>query len=97
LGSKSKRLTENCRLKKICRKTDILRAIVRYCSLERDHPLTGTQSRSLDVGARVCWSENEKDQGTVVKKSWSGVTLKWDNREEQSIMHNDMQMVFLIR
>jgi hypothetical protein len=65
--------------------------------LERDHPLTGTQSRSLDVGARVCWSENEKDQGTVVEKSWSGVTLKWYNREQQSIMHNDMQMVFLIR
>lgn len=65
--------------------------------LEGDHPLTGTQSRSLDVGARVCWSENEKDQGTVVEKSWSGVTLKWDNREQQSIMHNDMQMVFLIR
>jgi hypothetical protein len=65
--------------------------------LEGDYPLTGTQSRLLDVGTRVCWSENEKDQGTVVEKSWSGVTLKWDNREQQSIMHNDMQMVFIIR
>jgi len=58
--------------------------------------MTGDQSRVLKVGARVCWGEDKNDQGTVTEKNWSGVTLKWDNRDRQSVLHNDMQMVFLI-
>jgi hypothetical protein len=58
--------------------------------------MTGQQSRELKVGARVCWGEDRDDQGTITGKSWSGVTLKWDNRDDQSVSHNDMKMVFLI-
>jgi hypothetical protein len=56
--------------------------------------MTGDESRRLHVGARVCWRDNKEDQGTVTEKNWSGVSLKWDNRGEQSVLHNDMQMVF---
>jgi hypothetical protein len=52
--------------------------------------MTGNQSRALNVGDRVCWQDDQADQGTVVEKNWAGVTIKWDNREEQSILHNDM-------
>jgi hypothetical protein len=58
--------------------------------------MTGDQSRALNVGARVFWREDRDDQGTVTEKNWSGVTLKWDNRDGQSVSHNDMKMVFLI-
>ena len=58
--------------------------------------MTGDQSRGLRVGARVCWGEDKNDQGTVTEKNWSGVTLKWDNRDNQSVSHNDMKMVFLV-
>ena len=55
--------------------------------------MTGDQSRLLNVGARVCWRDNNDDQGTVTHRSWAGVTLKWDSRSEQSILHNDMDAV----
>jgi hypothetical protein len=55
--------------------------------------MTGEQSRQLQVGARVRWGEDKNDQGTVTETNWSGVTLKWDNRGKQSILHNDMAMV----
>jgi hypothetical protein len=55
--------------------------------------MTGEQSRQLQVGARVRWGEDKNDQGTVTETNWSGVTLKWDNRSQQSILHNDMAMV----
>jgi hypothetical protein len=59
--------------------------------------MTGTESRSLHVGARIFWRDNKEDRGTVTATNWSGVTLKWDNRAEQSILHNDMQMVSQIK
>ena len=42
-----------------------------------------------------CWrsrslERDKNDAGTVIEKSWSGVTVKWDNRERQTIMHNNM-------
>jgi hypothetical protein len=58
--------------------------------------MTGAQSRLLNVGTRVCWSDDKGDQGTVTEKTWAGVTLKWDNRSEQSILHNDMDSVSVI-
>jgi len=33
----------------------------------------------------------------VTATNWSGVTLKWDNRAEQSVLHNDMQMVSQVK
>jgi hypothetical protein len=30
---------------------------------------------------------------TVTEKNWAGVTIKWDNRSEQAILHNDMARV----
>jgi hypothetical protein len=58
--------------------------------------MTGEQSRALKVGDRVCWGEDENDQATVTEKNWSGVALKWDNRSEQPVLHNDMAMVSLL-
>ena len=58
--------------------------------------MTGSQSRSLDVGARVYWREDENDQATVAEKSWAGVTLKWDNRDQQAVLHNDMACVGVV-
>jgi hypothetical protein len=55
--------------------------------------VTGQQSRTLNVGDRVCWSTDKNDLGTVTEKNWAGVTIKWDNRGEQAIPHNDMSQV----
>jgi hypothetical protein len=55
--------------------------------------VTGNQSRLLKVGDRVCWHADRNDLGTVTEKNWAGVTIKWDNREEQSILHNDMTQI----
>jgi len=54
--------------------------------------MTGDQSRCLNVGDRVCWTD-KSDQGTVSEKNWAGVTIRWDNRTEQAILHNDMVRV----
>jgi hypothetical protein len=58
--------------------------------------MTGEQSRSIILGDRVRWRDNSDDLGTVTEKDWAGVTIKWDNRGEQSILHNDMTEVFLV-
>jgi hypothetical protein len=55
--------------------------------------VTGDQSRGLKVGDRVCWIGDKNDQGTVTEKNWAGVTIKWDNRSEQAILHNSMTQV----
>jgi hypothetical protein len=56
--------------------------------------MTGDQSRLLlNVGDRVCWGATTTDLGTVTEKNWAGVTVKWDNRSEQAILHNDMAKV----
>jgi hypothetical protein len=55
--------------------------------------MTGTESRLLNVGARVFWNADKNDVGTITEKDWSGVTIKWDNREVQHILHNDMPAV----
>ena len=55
--------------------------------------MTGDQSRQLIVGVRVYWSTDKNDLGTVTEKNWAGVTVKWDNRSVQAILHNDMARV----
>jgi hypothetical protein len=55
--------------------------------------VTGDESRQLDVGDRVRWNADQKDWGTVTAKNWAGVTVKWDNRNEQAILHNNMARV----
>ena len=55
--------------------------------------MTGDQSRLLKPFDRVCWQNDPANQGTVIEKNWSGVTIKWDNRTEQVILHNDMVQV----
>jgi hypothetical protein len=52
--------------------------------------MTGDQSRALKVGDRVLWNMDKNDLGTVTESNWAGVTIKWDNRGEQAILHNDM-------
>ena len=58
--------------------------------------MTGSQSRLLDVGARVCWRDDKNDLGTVTEKDWAGVTVKWDNRSQQTVLHNDMACVGIV-
>jgi hypothetical protein len=55
--------------------------------------MTGDQSRLLKPLDRVCWQSDHADQGTVTKKNWAGVTIKWDNRGDHAILHNDMGQV----
>jgi hypothetical protein len=55
--------------------------------------MTGDQSRVLKAGDRVCWQNDGSDQGTVTETNWAGVTIKWDNRAEQTILHNDMRQI----
>jgi hypothetical protein len=55
--------------------------------------MTGAQSRTLKVGDRVCWKTDRNDQGTIARKNWAGVSIKWENRGEQAIFHNDMARV----
>lgn len=55
--------------------------------------MTGRESRLLVTGARVIWNADTKDTGTVIEKDWAGVVVKWDNREQQKILHNDMAML----
>jgi hypothetical protein len=52
--------------------------------------MTGDDSRKLQIGTRVFWGLDKNDAGTVIEKTWSGVVIKWHNRDTQSIMHNDM-------
>jgi hypothetical protein len=58
--------------------------------------MTGDQSRGLKIGDRVCWGADQADHGTFTERNWSGVIVKWDTRNEQSILHNDMELVSLI-
>ena len=57
--------------------------------------MTGAQSRKLSVGDRVGWRTDKSDLGTVTETNWAGVTIRWDNRSEQMILHNDMAQVEL--
>jgi hypothetical protein len=58
--------------------------------------MTGAQSRLLNVGARVRWRDDQNDLGIVTEKDWAGVTVKWDSRSDQSILHNDMADVGMV-
>ena len=58
--------------------------------------MTGAQSRTLKVGDRVIWQTDTNDLGTVTEANWAGVTIRWDNRSEQAILHNDMSAVFAV-
>ena len=55
--------------------------------------MTGDQSRLLKVGDRVSWGAMTTDLGTVVRTSWSGVTIDWGDGRTSSIQHNDMAQV----
>jgi hypothetical protein len=55
--------------------------------------MTGEKSRQLKAGNRVRWQKDEADQGVVTETNWAGVTIKWDNRREQPILHNDMAQI----
>jgi hypothetical protein len=52
--------------------------------------MTGAESRALKVGDRVMWKGDKIDRGTVSEISWAGVTISWDSRDKQSVLHNDM-------
>jgi hypothetical protein len=39
------------------------------------------------------WKTDRNDQGTIIETNWAGVTIKWDSRSEQAILHNDMAHV----
>ena len=55
--------------------------------------MTGEKSRKLKVGDRVFWQKDTADQGTVTETGWAGVTIRWNNRGEQAILHNDMGQI----
>jgi hypothetical protein len=47
--------------------------------------MTGEQSRLLKVGDIVRWQKDQADLGTVIETNWAGLTVKWDNRSQQTI------------
>jgi hypothetical protein len=55
--------------------------------------MTGEQSRKLMVGDRVYWQKDPADRGTVTETNWAGVTIKWNGRGEQAILHNHMGQI----
>ena len=55
--------------------------------------MTGSESRLLLIKARVIWNADPKDAGTVTHRDWAGVVIKWDTREQQKLLHNDMAMI----
>jgi hypothetical protein len=58
--------------------------------------MTGSQSSLLNVRARVFWRDDNNDLSTVTEKDWAGVTVKWDNRSQQTVLHNDMACVGVV-
>jgi len=58
--------------------------------------MTGTESRSLPVGARICWENDRVDQGTVTERDWGGVHIEWDSGLKTYIHHNDMKEVSVV-
>ena len=85
---------QNTKRVRLCRQSDAPSRppVIRLNGIA-DEEMTGTQSRLLNVGARVIWNGDKNDAGTVIEKNWAGVTIKWDNREVQHILHNDMTAV----
>jgi hypothetical protein len=55
--------------------------------------MTGEESRALTIGDRVCWQSDNADRGIVAETNWAGISIKWDNRTDQTIMHNDMGQI----
>jgi hypothetical protein len=55
--------------------------------------MTGDQSRGLKAGDLVCWNNDKSDTGTIIETNWAGVTVKWNSRGEQQILHNDMAQI----
>ena len=55
--------------------------------------MIGKQSRKLKVGDKVFWQKDTADQGTVTETNWAGVTIKWNDRGEQAVLHNDMGQI----
>jgi hypothetical protein len=55
--------------------------------------MTGAQSRQLKVGDRLCRQKDSADRGFVTDTNWAGVTIKWDNRSRETVLHNDMGSV----
>jgi hypothetical protein len=55
----------------------------------------GDQSRLLKVGERVCWDTVSPIRGTVT--DWRGVTIKWDDGQTNTLLHNDMARVERVR
>jgi hypothetical protein len=58
--------------------------------------MTGSESRLLNVGTRVSWRADNNDLGTIIEKDWAEVTVKWDNRSQQTVLHNDMACVGVV-
>jgi hypothetical protein len=55
--------------------------------------MTGENSRKLRVGDKVCWQKDKADKGIITETNWAGVPVKWENRSEQAILHNDMAQI----
>lgn len=58
--------------------------------------MTGAESRSLIVGARICWAADKADQGTVTARDWGGVHIEWDGGVKTYIHHNNMKEVSVV-
>jgi hypothetical protein len=55
--------------------------------------VTATESKDLKKGARVYWQGSAADSGTITDKSWSAVTITWDNGHVNVVHHGDMREI----
>jgi hypothetical protein len=58
--------------------------------------MTSEQSKLLNVGARVCFNDEEADHGTVKATNWKYITIAWHDGHTSYQAHGDMTRVSLV-
>jgi hypothetical protein len=59
--------------------------------------MTGSQSRALKVGDRVCWNGERSDSGTVIAIEHRFVIIEWRDGHKSYTAHGDMKRVELLK
>jgi hypothetical protein len=64
----------------------------RFDSIETEKALVWWRPDGIATKRQSAWPAPSPDSET----NWAGVTVKWDNRSQQSVLHNDMQCVGVV-
>jgi hypothetical protein len=55
------------------------------------------QAGVVDSAVSAVKQAHRADRGIVAETSWASITIKWDSRTDQTIMHNDMGQIDRVR